>query len=50
LSLGRASRSARDWALQKQARKSSNNQVIWDFDEAPAVIPKVIKAPIAAAE
>ena len=50
LSLGRASRSARDWALQKQSRRSSNNDVIWDFDEAPAVIPKVTKAPIAAVE
>lgn len=50
LSLGRASRSARDWALQKQARKSSAHDVIWDFDDAPLAIQKVSKAPIAAAE
>jgi multidrug efflux pump len=33
LSLGRASKSARDWALQKQARKASSNEGLWDFDE-----------------
>lgn len=50
LSLGRASRSARDWALLKQARKSSSNEVVWDFDESPIVVPKVSNKPIAAAE
>ena len=36
LSLGRASKSARDWALQKQARKATSNEVLWDIDEDPS--------------
>ena len=36
LSLGRASKSARDWALQKQARKATSNEVLWDIDADPS--------------
>jgi multidrug efflux pump len=51
LSLGRASRSARDWALKKQARRGATNELIWDFDEPAApVLPNTKTAPIPAAE
>lgn len=50
LCLGRASHAARDWALQKQARKPSSSEVVWDFDEAPIQLVKVTKVPITAAE
>ena len=51
LCLGRASRSARDWALKKQAKRDATNELVWDFDEPPAaVLTPVVKAPIAAAE
>ncbi len=33
LSLGRASRAARDWALQRQIRRAARAEVIWDFQE-----------------
>ena len=33
LSLGRASKSARDWALQKQARKATSNEVLWEIED-----------------
>jgi len=36
LSLGRASKSARDWALQKRARKATSNEVLWDIDADPS--------------
>jgi multidrug efflux pump len=50
LSLGRASKSARDWALQKQARKSSGNEIIWDFDAPPTPPAKPSKAKATPAE
>jgi hypothetical protein len=31
--LGRASKSARDWALQKQARKATRNEVLWEIED-----------------
>ncbi len=37
LSLGRASASARDWALSREAGKMQSQELIWDFDEAPVV-------------
>jgi multidrug efflux pump len=36
LSLGRASKSARDWALQKRARKATSNEILWDIDADPS--------------
>jgi multidrug efflux pump len=37
LSMGRSSRAARDWALQRAARRARAPEIIWDFPEfAPA--------------
>jgi multidrug efflux pump len=39
MSMGRASRAARDWALQRDARRSGTQELIWGddtFDTAPA--------------
>ena len=33
MSLGRASRAARDWALQRDARRLGNGELVWDPDE-----------------
>jgi multidrug efflux pump len=33
LSLGRASKAARDWALQRDARRSTQNEIIWGADD-----------------
>ncbi|NNK15638.1 MAG: efflux RND transporter permease subunit, partial [Sulfitobacter sp.] len=35
MSLGRASRAARDWALQRDARRLKADEIIWDPDAAP---------------
>ena len=35
MSLGRASRAARDWALQRDARRLKADEIIWDPDSAP---------------
>ena len=42
MSLGRASRAARDWALQRDARRSVAQEIIWDGDDmvrAPRTTP-----------
>ncbi|MEP1518641.1 efflux RND transporter permease subunit [Ascidiaceihabitans sp.] len=49
LSLGRASRSARDWALQRDAKRKGASELLWDFDDPPspskaAGLPPVMKA------
>ncbi|MDU8911120.1 efflux RND transporter permease subunit [Aestuariicoccus sp. MJ-SS9] len=50
LSLGRSSRLARDWALQRQARKVRSPEIIWDDDvAAPARLPEP-EVPLRAAE
>ncbi|MEL6101400.1 MAG: efflux RND transporter permease subunit [Pseudomonadota bacterium] len=33
LSLGRASRASRDWALARDARRMRATEIVWDFDE-----------------
>jgi len=33
LSLGRASKAARDWSLQRDAQRKSADQIIWDIDD-----------------
>ena len=33
LSLGRASRSARDWALLRESRRRGASELLWDFDD-----------------
>ncbi|MEM6305552.1 MAG: efflux RND transporter permease subunit [Pseudomonadota bacterium] len=41
MSMGRASRAARDWALQRDARRSKAQEIIWDEEEhgpAPAAL------------
>lgn len=45
LSLGRASRSAKDWALQKQSRKSKGNELVWDFDDDLSTAPIAARTP-----
>ena len=34
MSMGRASKAARDWALQRDARRSTTQEIIWDEDVA----------------
>ncbi len=36
MSMGRASRAARDWALQRDARRSGTGELIWGDDDIPA--------------
>ncbi|MEL7164155.1 MAG: efflux RND transporter permease subunit [Pseudomonadota bacterium] len=53
LSLGRASKSARDWALSRQAQRLESTDIIWDDgdgvdDRAPA--KPLVAAPLKAAE
>ena len=33
LSMGRASRAARDWSLDRQSRQADATQIVWDFDD-----------------
>ena len=41
MSLGRASRAARDWALQRDARRKTADEIIWDPDALPVTaLPK----------
>ena len=35
LSMGRASKAARDWALQREARRMKSNEIIWDDPTTP---------------
>ncbi|MEP4249212.1 efflux RND transporter permease subunit [Tateyamaria sp.] len=54
LSLGRASKAARDWSLSRQTGKMASRELVWDFDdeddrdprepELPFVLPTPIKA------
>ena len=37
LSLGRASRAARDWALQRAAHNLKATEIVWDFDADPSL-------------
>jgi multidrug efflux pump len=37
LSLGRASRAARDWALQRAAHNLKTTEIVWDFDADPSL-------------
>ncbi len=48
MSLGRASRAARDWALQRDARRARADEIIWDMDTLPA--PPMAKPQLSAAE
>ncbi|MEX0371669.1 MAG: efflux RND transporter permease subunit, partial [Tateyamaria sp.] len=36
LSMGRASRAARDWALSRSTRSMATNELVWDFDDEAA--------------
>ena len=47
LSMGRASRAAQDWALQRAARAVTAPEIIWDDAPAPVLAPA---APLKAAE
>ena len=48
LSMGRSSNAARDWALQRQARRVKSPMIIWDDDENPlkSHAPKTEPAPM----
>jgi multidrug efflux pump len=39
LSLGRASKSARDWALQRHAKNAPSRELVWDFDGDQTDLP-----------
>ena len=49
LSMGRASKAARDWALQRDARRSTAQEIIWDNDEVIPPAPLRKTGPLAAA-
>lgn len=49
LSMGRGSRAARDWALERQARRIKAPEFIWTDEEAP-LPPLELKNPLQAAE
>ncbi|MDX5414152.1 MAG: hypothetical protein LPK02_14025, partial [Rhodobacterales bacterium] len=45
LSLGRGSRAARDWALNRAARKLKAPEIIWDDESLdPPLVPPVAQA------
>ena len=48
MSLGRASRAARDWALQRDARRMTANEIIWEPEDTP--IAPLAKPQLSAAE
>jgi multidrug efflux pump len=57
LSMGRSSAAARDWALQREARRVKSPMILWDEDEdpeddyAPEAAPSMIMvSPLKAAE
>jgi multidrug efflux pump len=52
LSLGRASRAARDWALNRASSKVNHTEIVWDLgDDAQAVTPQLpVGLPLKAAE
>ena len=49
LSMGRSSRAARDWALERQARRIKTPEFIWTDEDAP-IPPLELKNPLKAAE
>ena len=50
LSMGRASRAARDWALDRQAKRMQQSEIIWDTDPVPADPVPAATVPLRAAE
>ncbi|KIC51307.1 efflux RND transporter permease subunit [Tateyamaria sp. ANG-S1] len=56
LSMGRASRAARDWALARDCRTVASEELVWDFGDEPAHAeaalskPPLTTAPLKAAE
>ena len=54
LSLGRASRAARDWALSRAAHRIDSRDIVWDFDEPAPELPDQpslpLETPLRAAE
>lgn len=50
LSMGRSSRAARDWALQRQARRIKMPEFIWEEDEPAKLPPLELKSTMQAAE
>ncbi|MEL7131600.1 MAG: efflux RND transporter permease subunit [Pseudomonadota bacterium] len=56
LSMGRASRAARDWALSRDCRTVGNHELVWDFGDEPShgdtmsPQPPLTTAPLKAAE
>ncbi|MGJ5620121.1 efflux RND transporter permease subunit [Sulfitobacter sp. MF3-043] len=50
LSLGRASKAARDWALQRDARRYTAQEIIWDNDQVIPPVPQPKTGKLAAAE
>ncbi len=48
LSLGRASKAAKDWALQRDARRKASDHIIWDIEEDTPPVPP--RAQLSAAE
>ncbi|MDX8352279.1 efflux RND transporter permease subunit [Cognatiyoonia sp. IB215182] len=51
LSLGRSSRAARDWALERQARRVKAPEFIWDEEQVEEPLPPLqLKNPLQAAE
>ncbi|MFK7765340.1 MAG: efflux RND transporter permease subunit [Roseobacter sp.] len=50
MSMGRASRAARDWALERDARRISGTELIWQEDTHPALGTAYTKTPLKAAE
>ena len=49
MSMGRASKAARDWALQRDARRKTADEIIWDEDAFVAAAPVPSPAPTARA-
>ncbi|MEM6500056.1 MAG: efflux RND transporter permease subunit, partial [Pseudomonadota bacterium] len=45
MSMGRASAAARDWALQRNARRARSTEIIWDDESTPAPVSVEIQAP-----
>ncbi|MFK7835259.1 MAG: efflux RND transporter permease subunit [Sulfitobacter sp.] len=50
MSLGRASRAAQDWALQRDAKRKASDEIIWDPDAMPVAAPAVPAPRLSAAE
>ncbi len=48
LSMGRASKAARDWALRRQSKSSMGQEIIWDFDSPKPTLANT--SPLKAAE